>query len=317
MQPDDEIDHLLARDHLVLRRENPHLADALTRACARGRLARVLPGVYADPNRAEDPVLRMAAVCRWDPNAVVQAQGAAMLTFWPKVARPSTLQVASVTQHRPQPGFAFTRRRIPAELVTRAGPVRLTAPALTALELATSEFTDPIDVALQSRQVTLASLYDALRATPQRAGNVDRRRVLLDSRAEPWSHAERQAHRLLRSDGITGWVANRKIVLAGGATYFLDVGFDRERVAGEIDGRAYHCAPDVFETDRSRQNALVLDGWLIVRFTWLMLTRDPDYVLRTVRQALAARRAREPGVRHPQLDLASARRVPGVARRSS
>ncbi|GAA3692932.1 type IV toxin-antitoxin system AbiEi family antitoxin domain-containing protein [Microlunatus aurantiacus] len=291
MRPDDEIDHLLGRDHLVLRREHPTLDDALTRACTRGRIARVLPGVYADRAHAEDPVLRMAAVCRWDPNAVVQAQGAAMLTFWPKLAPPSTLQVASVTQHRPQPGFAFTRRRIPAELVTSAGPVRLTTPALTALELATTEFTDPIDVALHSRQVTLATLYDALRTTPQRPGNVDRRRVLLDSRAEPWSHAERQAHRLLRSEGITGWVANRKVHV-GGATYFLDVGFDRERVAGEIDGRAHHCEPDVFESDRARQNALVLDGWLIVRFTWLMLTREPDYVIRTLRHALGARRLR-------------------------
>lgn len=303
MRPDDEIDRLLARDHLVLRREHPSLGDALTRACARGRLTRVLPGVYADPGRVEDPVLRMAAVCRWDPDAVVQAQGAAMLTFWPKVPRPPTLRVASVTQHKPQPGFTFTRRRVPAELVTMRGPVRVTTPALTAVELATSEFTDPIDVALQSRQVTLASLYAALRATPQRAGNVDRRRVLLDSRAEPWSRAERQAHRLFRANGITGWVANRKVVLPS-ATYFLDMGFDHERVAGEVDGREYHCAPDVFETDRARQNALVLDGWLILRFTWLMLLRDPDYVVRTVRQALAARRSRSGDVRHPKLDPA-------------
>ena len=33
MRPDDEIDHLLGRDHLVLRREHPALDDALTRAC--------------------------------------------------------------------------------------------------------------------------------------------------------------------------------------------------------------------------------------------------------------------------------------------
>lgn len=214
-----------------------------------------------------------------------------MLTFWPKVEQPSTLKVASVTQHKPQPGFAFTRRRVPTDLVQRVGPVRVTTPALTALELASWDFTDPIDVALHSRQVTLASMYAALRATPQRAGNVDRRRVLLDSRAEPWSHAEREAHRLFRAHGITGWVANREVVVSG-ATYFLDMGFDRERSAVEIDGRRYHCEPDVFETDRARQNALVLDGWLILRFTWLMLSRDPDYVLRTVRRALADQRRR-------------------------
>ncbi len=291
MRPDDQIDQLLAHDHLVLRREHPRLEDALTRACSRGRLARVLPGVYADPGRAEDPVLRMAAVCRWDPDAVVGGWGAAKLTFWPKVVAGSTLPVSSVTQHRPQPGFVFTRRRVPPEQVVRSGPIRLTAPSLTAIELATLDFADPIDIALHSRQVTLPSLHTALRATPQRAGNVDRWRVLLDSRAAPWSHAERLAHRLYRAHGIVGWQSNREVVLPG-ATYFLDIGFDRERVAGEVDGRKYHCQPDVFESDRERQNALVLTGWLILRFTWLMLTQDPDYVVRTTRQALAARRFR-------------------------
>ena len=87
-----------------------------------------------------------------------------------------------------------------------------------------------------------------------------------------------------------------------GATYFLDIGFDRERVAGEIDGRKYHCEPDVFESDRERQNALVLNGWLILRFTWLMLTQDPDYVVLTTRQALAARGTAS-RLRHTQADL--------------
>lgn len=291
MRPDDEIDQLLAQEQFVLRREHPRLEDALTRACSRGRLARVLPGVYADPGRADDTDLKMAAVCRWDPDAVIRGWGAAQRTFWPKVSPGSTLPVASVTQHRPQRGFTFSRCRIPAEHVVRNGPVRLTAPSLTAIELATLDWADPIDVALRSRQVTLPSLYDALRATPQRAGNVDRRRVLLDSRAEPWSHAERVAHRLYRAHGIVGWTSNREVLLPD-ATYFLDIGFDRERVAVEIDGREYHCEPDVFESDRERQNALLLTGWLVLRFTWLMLTQDPDYVVLTTRQALVARRCR-------------------------
>jgi len=289
---DDHIDHLLATEQLILRREHPGLDDALTRACTRGRLARVLPGVYTDPGRAADPVIRMAAVSRWDPDAVIRGRGAASLTYWPKIRLGSTLQVASVTQHRPRPGFEFTRWRVPPEHVVRSGPIRLTSPALTAVELATLEYTDPIDLALHSKQVTLATLQEALRATPQRAGNVARWQVLLDSRAEPWSRAERLAHRLYRSAGIAGWTANRKIVVPEAGTFYLDMAFDGERVAGEIDGRDYHSQPDVFESDRLRQNALLLAGWLVLRFTWQMLTEDPDYVVRTTRQALAAGRAR-------------------------
>ena len=46
---------------------------------------------------------------------------------------------------------------------------------------------------------------------------------------------------------------------------------------------------DLFESDRWRQNALVLEGWMVLRFTWTMITQDPDYVIETTRAALARR----------------------------
>lgn len=286
---DDLIEQLLATEQVILRRDHPGLDDALTRARVKGRLTRVLPGVYADPGRAEDPVTKMAAVARWDPDAVIRGRAAAAATYWPDIATGSTVQVASPFRHRPQAGFEFTRWRVPPELVQLSGPVRVTTPSLTAIELATLDDSDPIDVALRSKQANLESLTTALTLTSHRRGNAHRWQLMLDSRAEPWSRAERLAHRLYRRDGIAGWVTNAKLALPNG-TYYLDIAFRRERVAGEVDGWEYHSKPDVFESDRLRQNALVLDGWLVLRFTWKMLTTDPDYVLSTTREALAARR---------------------------
>jgi very-short-patch-repair endonuclease len=287
---DPVIDDLLRHDHVILLREHPELEDALVRRAAGGRLARVLPGVYVDPGRARDPLTRMVAVTRWDPDAVICGRAAAWLTYWPRIELGPDLVVASKVRHRPQAGFTFRQCRIPTELVQRRGPVSVTAPSLTAIELATLEFTDPIDYALSSKQVTLETLHTALQLTRKRRGNADRWRVLLDSRAEPWSRAERLTHRLYRGAGITSWKANRKIVIPEAGTYFLDIAFDRERVVSEIDGREHHIAADVFEADRSRQNALVLGGWLVLRFTWLMITSDPDYVVRTTQRALEQRR---------------------------
>lgn len=292
MRHDDTIDQLLACEQVILRREHLELDDALSRACARGRLVRILPGVYTDPGRAHDPVVKMAAVTRWDPDAVIRGRAAAAVTYWPRVSLGSTVAVASPFRHRPQEGFSFTRWRVPPALVQRSGPIRVTTPSLTAIELATLDDTDPIDVALRSKQASLPSLTEALRLTPQRRGNLHRWQVMLDSRAEPWSRAERLAHRLYRRDGITGWTTNEKLVLPGAGTYYLDIAFRRERIAGEIDGWEYHSDPEVFETDRLRQNALVLDGWLVLRFTWRMLTTEPDYVLRVTREAMAWRRRR-------------------------
>ena len=166
----------------------------------------------------------------------------------------------------------------------------MTAPSLTAIDLATFDFTDPIDRALRSKQATLATLTEALDLTRHRRGNAERWQLVLDSRAEPWSVAERTAHRLYRRHGITGWVANRRLILPHAGTYYLDIAFDREHVAGEVDGWEHHTDREVFESDRLRQNALVLDGWLVLRFTWRMLTDDPDYVIRVTREALAVRR---------------------------
>ena len=52
----------------------------------KGRLTRVLPGVFTDPGQAEDPVIKMAAVTRWDPDAVIRGRAAAAVTYWPDIA---------------------------------------------------------------------------------------------------------------------------------------------------------------------------------------------------------------------------------------
>jgi hypothetical protein len=57
---------------------------------------------------------------------------------------------------------------------------------------------------LRTRATTLAHLQRAMELTTARVGNPTRRQLLLDSRSEPWSEAERSLHRLLRAAGITG-----------------------------------------------------------------------------------------------------------------
>ena len=56
------------------------------------------------------------------------------------------------------------------------------------------------------------------------------------------------------------------------------------RLIIEIDGREFHTDPEVFESDRSRQNLLVLDGWRVLRFTTRRGRADvPETFLRTRR----------------------------------
>ncbi len=113
--------------------------------------------------------------------------------------------------------------------------------------------------------------------------------MLIDSGAEPWSAAERLAHRVYRAAGLSGWVTNHRVVVPGWATCYIDIAFRRQLVASEIDGQIHERDRTIFESDRARQNALLLEGWLILRFTWRMLTEDPEQVVATTRRALALR----------------------------
>lgn len=54
-----------------------------------------------------------------------------------------------------------------------------------------------------------------------------------------------------------------------------------------MHGWAFHTDPDRFHADRVRQNALILDGWTVLRFTWFQLTEPPEEVLRAICTALA------------------------------
>lgn len=176
---------------------------------------------------------------RWDPNAILVDEAAAWISIWPEIRVP---RIACTLQHqrRPQLGYEFTRRQIPSELViNRSGLPRYTSPALTALDLCARLGGEVIDQALRTRATTLAHLHRAMDLTAARVGNRTRRQLLLDSRAEPWSEAERRFHRLLRDAGITGWDANQPIVLDDLRSY-VDVIFKHLKLAIESDGRLSH-----------------------------------------------------------------------------
>jgi very-short-patch-repair endonuclease len=79
--------------------------------------------------------------------------------------------------------------------------------------------------------------------------------------------------------------ANRPIVL-NDSTLYVDIIFRKLKLVIEIDGRLYHTAAEVFETDRWRQNLLVLNGWLVLRFTWAMIEEHPEKVIAMVPEAI-------------------------------
>lgn len=282
LQAIDELLHTCGG--ILRRRDHPELGAGFDSLLRQGRLTPVLPGVYTTPALVDDPRTRMRAVCQRHPDAILLREAAARASFWPEV-RMGTIQVAVPGPVAPARGFAFTRRQIAADLVVDRVGLRYSSPALTAIDLATMECADAIDLALRLRVATLDGMYEALRLTPNRLGNRDRRRLLIDSRNEPWSAAERQAHRLLRQARMEGWKSNWPVFLAG-QIFFIDIAFRHQMLAIEIDGRIHETKEDLFQSDRRRQNALILAGWRVLRFTWEMVRDHPEVIIATIRRAL-------------------------------
>jgi very-short-patch-repair endonuclease len=62
----------------------------------------------------------------------------------------------------------------------------------------------------------------------------------------------------------------------------------------ELDSRQAHATSDAFETDRERDRAAALAGWLVIRITSRQLTHEPRRVAGDIRRLLEERRRHSP-----------------------
>lgn len=140
--------------------------------------------------------------------------------------------------------------------------------------------------AVQRGRVDLAELRVALRAVGRRHGVARARSVLSDLGDGAQSEMEVRVHRILRREGILGWSANAAVRDAAGLIGYVDLLFASERVVVELDGRAFHTDPDRFQRDRERQNRLVAQGYVVLRFTWDDVVHRSASMVAQIRAAL-------------------------------
>lgn len=91
--------------------------------------------------------------------------------------------------------------------------------------------------------------------------------------------------RLLADAGLPEPVRQHRVVV-GGEPRFIDLAYPPARVALEYDGNEPHTRVDRFESDRRRQNGLVLLGWTVLRYTHRELRDRPDQVAHQIRSLL-------------------------------
>ncbi|MFX4273169.1 endonuclease domain-containing protein [Propionibacteriaceae bacterium Y1685] len=275
---------MLNRFGVIARRDHGHLKHSIDHLRRTGRLTTILPGVLVPAELPSTLRSVCRAVAAWDRDAVITGSAAARLTFWPDC--PHDVLSVATRRRSARRGFRLHAARIPPELIQLLSDgVQVTTPARTALDLCPTLGGDAIDAVLRTRADRLDDLWQAWELSRGRPGNPARLRLLIESRTEPWSRAERALHRLLHEAGIDRWQANR-LIRIGDRRYYGDIVFPRALLVLEVDGAAFHTDPTVFEVDRARQNDLQLHGWLVLRFTWDRIHNDSAGVLSEIRFAL-------------------------------
>ncbi len=248
-----------------------------------GQWRRCSRGVYfADDREFTDRARIRAGVWAYGGQAVASGLAAA---WWHHLTQfsPEIVEVTVPRDCRPtlRDGTKLRRRDLdPAEVIER-DQLRVTALPLTVIEAATRRRggVKLMDAALQ-RHVDLAALWKAHLNNTGRHGSPAARILLRAAEDGTRSAAERLLAKLLRDAGITGWKTNYRV-----AGYTADFAFPGPKLILETDGYAFHSDAEDFVNDRVRQNALILAGWQVLRFTWLDLTEYPDRVIAQVQYA--------------------------------
>lgn len=209
----------------------------------------------------------------------------------------SHIVVVGSKPYRQLPGVTVIRRPHPDLPPHPPGPQFVTArealvDCLTVLPAAAAA--DLLDAALQKRYLRADMLADDLTARLGRGrlNAAGLRSLIARATSGSRSEAEQRMARLLQRSGTGPWVPNHRIRGDGGHIVAeLDFAHVILRIAIEVDGRAFHSDRTAFERDRWRQNALVIDGWIVLRFTWEQISERPDEVIAVIQAAVAQRAA--------------------------
>ncbi|MCE3551543.1 DUF559 domain-containing protein [Pseudonocardia sp. RS11V-5] len=286
---DDRLHRLLVRQDGVIgldqARELGLSARAVHRRVASGAWQRVAPRVFLVAGHPSSDAARIRVASIWaGQRATVSGEAAA---WWHRMTErcPPRVQVTVPPARRPRPpeGIILRRRELaPADVRSLRG-VRVTAPALTALEVAAAlpaGGSELLDRALQ-RHATFEELLSAYHRALGCTGAARMRALVTAAADRADSGGERVLLALLRRAGIDGGVRALPF-----GPWTIDLAFPAERVAVEFDGWAWHVDAVRFQNDRDKQNALVAAGWTVLRPTWHDVHDRPDHVVAQIRAAL-------------------------------
>jgi very-short-patch-repair endonuclease/predicted transcriptional regulator of viral defense system len=277
----------IARQEGIVSREQLAAAgitrSALRHAVATDRWRVVHPRVYCTHRGPLGERARCwAAVLHAGHGACVSDETAAWIHRWREVPPAVHVVVARQQRVRAPGGVVVHRRDLEPDDVTTVNGLPVTRPMRTLLDLmgragTADEAFAVLGKAVQSRSVSPSLLADRIASMPR----LRRRRVLLTSltHVADGSHSplELAFVRTLQRHGVR---LGRRQAAVGPMR--VDMLYDDDDVAVELDGKQYHDSADGRFRDRRRDNAHAVQRRFTLRYGWRDVVGDPCAVAREV-----------------------------------
>ncbi len=257
----------------------------------RGSLLPLYRGVYAVGHRVLSvDGRRMAAVLACGEGAVLSHRSAAALHGLVG-AGSGAVDVTRPRSFRAQEGIRAHQALLRPDEVTVVDAIPVTSPFRTVFDMAANLTLPEVEQLVNQLEVqkvldtvsfaTLITRHPGKRGTARLCAALDPeapRGVTRGDLEEAFAlFVEEQ--RLPRPE------RNAPLAL-GGRFIEVDALWRAQRLAVELDSRAFHDTVLAFESDRERDRALVAAGWRPIRITWRHLHRDRPALAADLRRAL-------------------------------
>jgi hypothetical protein len=243
----------------------------------------------------------MAAVLAAGPGAVLSHASAAALHGL-RQTRAAKVDVTIPTRvHRVQPGIRIHRSTtLTDQDTTVVDGIPCTTVARTQLDLADVLSRRGLERAFDQAEILevfdLLAMQDQLERNRGRRKAVGKVKVVLNEHyigsTPTWNDFEERFFVICREVDVPVPVVNQWLILDdGGPAIKPDFMWRDQRLIVETDGEKPHGTRQTFESDRRRDQRLLLAGWRVVRITWRQAFRRPHEVRALLRQLWHQERA--------------------------
>jgi very-short-patch-repair endonuclease len=294
---------LRSHDSLIVRSEAVALGmskEEIYGRLERSEWERVQRNIYR-PAAAPHTPLQILAAAVTAAGKLAVASHASAAWLWGLIPRPPAVPEITVpTSWAPRLTQVKVHRSSdldPCRTIIREG-IATTDPLRTLADLGASPgiglrtLGEAIDRGAATQLVTFRGLADEADRLSRkgRPGIGALRKVLADRHiigAPDPSELEKRAYQLFKRKRLPTPVC--ELVFGPEGEYRLDFAYPEPRLAIEVDGYAYHFSPEQLQRDHARRNKAQAQGWCVLVYTWVDVTRDGGRVAREILLQLQSR----------------------------